>query len=80
MSKLFRRLMLEKLMAAHQAGRLQFLGSLAYLPDAKAFAAYLAPLRKKRWFVYAKRPFTAQRPCSPICRDTPTASPSRTAA
>ena len=44
MSKLFRRLMLEKLMAAHQAGRLQFLGSLAYLPDAKAFAAYLAPL------------------------------------
>ena len=57
LSKLFRRLMLEKLMAAHQAGRLQFLGSLAYLPDAKAFAAYLAPLRKKRWFVYAKRPF-----------------------
>ena len=57
MSKLFRRLMLEKLMAAHQAGRLQFLGSLAYLPDAKAFAAYLAPLRKKRWFVYVKRPF-----------------------
>ena len=36
LSKLFRRLMLEKLMAAHQAGRLQFLGSLAYLADAKA--------------------------------------------
>src|SRR5258708_19933696 len=49
--------MLEKLLAAHQAGRLQFLGSLAYLADAKAFAAFLAPLRKKRWFVYAKRPF-----------------------
>jgi len=57
LSKLFRRLMLEKLLAAHQADRLQFLGSLAYLADAKAFAAFLAPLRKKRWFVYAKRPF-----------------------
>ena len=57
LSKLFRRLMLEKLLAAHEAGRLQFFGSLAYLADAKAFAAFLAPLRKKRWFVYAKRPF-----------------------
>ena len=57
LSKLFRRLMLERLLAAHQAGRLQFFGSLAYLADAKAFAAFLAPLRKKRWFVYAKRPF-----------------------
>jgi Putative transposase len=50
-------LMLEKCLAAHQAGRLQFLGSHAHLIDAKAFAAFLAPLRKKRWFVYAKRPF-----------------------
>jgi hypothetical protein len=57
LSKLFRRLMLEKLLATHEAGRLQFLGSHAYLADAKAFAAFLAPLRKKRWFVYAKRPF-----------------------
>jgi hypothetical protein len=57
LAKLFRRLMLEKLLAAHQAGKLQFLGSHAYLADAKAFAAFLAPLRKKRWFVYAKRPF-----------------------
>ncbi|HSP08095.1 MAG TPA: IS91 family transposase [Candidatus Dormibacteraeota bacterium] len=57
LSKLFRRLMLAKLLAAHQAGRLQFFGSLAYLADAKAFRAFLAPLRKKPWFVYAKRPF-----------------------
>jgi hypothetical protein len=57
LSKLFRRLMLEKLLAAHQAGSLQFLGSHAHLADAKAFAALLAPLGKKRWFVYAKRPF-----------------------
>ena len=27
------------------------------LTDAKTFAAFLAPLSKKRWFVYAKRPF-----------------------
>ena len=57
LSKLFRRLMLEKLLAAHAAGRLQFFGSHAHLADAKAFAAFLAPLSKKRWFVYAKRPF-----------------------
>src|SRR5882672_11700840 len=57
LSKLFRRLMLEKLLAAHKAGSLQFLGSHAHLADAKTFAAFLAPLSKKRWFVYAKRPF-----------------------
>jgi hypothetical protein len=57
LAKLFRRLMLEKLLTAYQSGRLQFLGSLAYLAAAKAFTAFLAPLWKKRWFVYAKRPF-----------------------
>src|SRR6266436_5811880 len=57
LSKLFRRLMLEKLLAAHKAGSLQFLGSHPHLADAKTFAAFLAPLSKKRWFVYAKRPF-----------------------
>ena len=49
--------MLEKLLTAHEAGSLQFLGAHAHLVDAKAFAAFLAPLGKKRWFVYAKRPF-----------------------
>jgi hypothetical protein len=57
LSKLFRRLMLTKLAAAHAAGQLQFFGVHAHLADAKAFAAFLAPLRKKRWFVYSKRPF-----------------------
>ena len=61
LSKLFRRLMLEKLLAAHRAGRLQLLGSLAHLVDAKTFAAFLTPLRKQRWFVYAKRPFAGPR-------------------
>ena len=57
LSKLFRRLMLTKLAAAHAAGKLQFFGVHAHLAHAKAFAAFLASLRKTRWFVYAKRPF-----------------------
>jgi hypothetical protein len=57
LSKLFRRLMLEKLTAAHNAGKLTFFGALAHLADAKAFAAFLAPLKRTRWFVYSKRPF-----------------------
>ena len=57
LSRLFRRLFLEKLMAAHKAGRLKFFGNHAPLADARAFAAYLAPLRKIEWVVYAKRPF-----------------------
>jgi hypothetical protein len=57
LSKLFRRLMLDKLAAAHAAGKLRFLGQHARLADAAAFAAFLAPLRKTNWFVYAKPPF-----------------------
>jgi hypothetical protein len=57
LSRLFRRLFLEKLVAAHDAGRLQFFGDHAALADAQAFAAYLAPLRRTEWVVYAKRPF-----------------------
>ena len=57
LSRLFRRLVLEKLMAAHAAGRLSFFGGHAHLDDPQAFAAYLAPPRKVEWVVYAKRPF-----------------------
>ena len=57
LSKLFRRLMLNKLAAAHAAGKLRFFGQHARLADAAAFAACLAPLRTTKWFVYAKRPF-----------------------
>ena len=57
LSRLFRRLLLEKLAAAHAAGELQFFGNHARLADAKAFAAYLAPLRESEWVVYCKRPF-----------------------
>jgi Putative transposase len=57
LSKLFRRLMLEKLAAAHAAGKLLFFGAHAHLANEKAFAAFLAPLKRTRWFVYSKRPF-----------------------
>jgi putative transposase/transposase-like zinc-binding protein len=57
LSKLFRRLLLEKLATAHAARRLRFFGDRADLADGDVFAAFLAPLRKTRWFVYAKRPF-----------------------
>ena len=57
LSRLFRRLFLEKLIVAHKAGHLKFFGDHAALANAKAFAAYLAPLRRTEWVVYAKRPF-----------------------
>jgi hypothetical protein len=57
LSRLFRRLMLEKLAALHVNGKLTFFGASALLACPKAFAAFLMPLRKKKWFVYAKEPF-----------------------
>ena len=57
LSRLFRRLFLEGLLALHRAGKLLFFGELTGLSDPQAFAAYLAPLRKKEWVVYAKPPF-----------------------
>jgi len=57
LSRLFRRLFLEKLTAAHEARRLSFFGDLRHLAGSQAFDAYLLPLRKIEWVVYAKRPF-----------------------
>ena len=57
LSRLFRRLMLEKLKAAHAEGKLAFFGTHAHLAGFNAFAAFLAPLKKIRWFIYTKRPF-----------------------
>ena len=57
LSRLFRRRFLNKLLAAHKVGQLQFFGDHARLANARAFAAYLAPLRKVEWVVYSKRPF-----------------------
>ncbi len=57
LSRLFRRLFLQKLMAAHQKGRLRFFGDHAQLAESDAFAKFLGPLRRAEWVVYAKRPF-----------------------
>ncbi len=57
LGKLFRRLFLTRLIALHGAGRLAFYGSIAHLTDRRAFLRHLAPVRKKRWVVYAKAPF-----------------------
>jgi len=57
LSRLFRRLMLERLAAAHASGKLVFFGAHAHLTCPTAFAKFLAPLQKKKWFVYSKEPF-----------------------
>ena len=57
LSRLFRRLMLEKLAAAYDKGLLTLQGSLTKLASPAAFAAALKPLRWKKWFVYIKEPF-----------------------
>ena len=57
LSKLFRRLFLEKLGDAHRAGTLQFFGEHRELAETKSFSDWLKPLRQIEWFLYAKRPF-----------------------
>jgi len=57
LSRLFRRLFLEGLQALHRTGELAFFGDLTGLAEPQTFAAYLAPLRKIEWVVYAKPPF-----------------------
>jgi len=57
LSRLFRRRFLEELAALHAARRLRFFGEHADLIDAAAFAAWIKPLARCEWVVYAKRPF-----------------------
>jgi hypothetical protein len=57
LSRLFRRLVIEMLMAAHAAGKLVFFSTHACLAEAGSFAEFLAPLRRCEWVVYSKRPF-----------------------
>ena len=56
LSRLFRRLFLAKLRAAHHAGRLCFFTDLAHLAERDAFSRYLAPWHDAEWLVYAKPP------------------------
>jgi hypothetical protein len=57
LSRLFRRLFIEGLLALHRAGELAFFGDLANLANADTFTAWLTPSRKSEWVVYAKPPF-----------------------
>ncbi len=57
LSRLFRRLFLEYLTAAFEAGKLAFFGALAGLKEPGVFTDHLAPLHRADWVVYAKRPF-----------------------
>ncbi len=57
LSRLFRRLFLEYLQHAFDAGKLQFFTALENLRDRRQFDHYLAPVRKMEWVVYAKAPF-----------------------
>jgi len=61
LSRLFRRLFLERLKAAHLEGRLLFFGERAGLADGGVFAAAMARLRRIEWVVYAKPPFAGPR-------------------
>ncbi len=57
LSRLFRRLMCERLAKLHAAGELKFFGRNKDLVDRDAFTVFLGRERNREWVVYAKRPF-----------------------
>lgn len=57
LSALYRGLFLHHLKQAYEKGKLQFHGELQLLARPEAFSRLLKQTRKKKWVVYAKRPF-----------------------
>jgi hypothetical protein len=57
LSRLFRRLFLEELRTAYEAGKLSFFGDLAELALPAVFRRRLGEARRLEWVVYAKPPF-----------------------
>jgi hypothetical protein len=57
LGRVFRGKFIAGLKSAFCHGKLQFPGSLKLLAEQKAFHAFLRPLFRKDWIVYAKRPF-----------------------
>ena len=57
LSRLYRRLFLEKLGQAYQSGKLQFFGEQQALKEETCFMNWITSLRQIDWVVYAKRPF-----------------------
>jgi len=62
LSRLFRRRMLEELAKAHAAAELHFFNEHTGLSERPAFTAFLRPLRRLKWVVYAKEPFAGPEP------------------
>jgi hypothetical protein len=62
LSRLFRRRMLEELAKAHAAAELRFFNEHTVLSERPAFTAFLRPLRRLKWVVYAKEPFAGPEP------------------
>jgi len=57
LARLYRRLFLQALEKAFDAGNLAFFGTLEPLRDRRTFLRHLAPARKTDWVVYSKAPF-----------------------
>ncbi|MGH2398020.1 MAG: IS91 family transposase, partial [bacterium] len=61
LSRLFRRLFLDRLEQLHASTRLEFHGELVRLRDHEHWRAMLAAVRRSEWVVYAKPPFGGPR-------------------
>jgi len=57
LSHLFRRLFLQSLQRAFDAGKLEFFNTLESLRDRRTFVQFLDRMKDCDWVVYAKRPF-----------------------
>jgi hypothetical protein len=57
LASLFRRLLLERLLTAHQRDELMFFNQHTELADASTFENWIKPLKRLNWYVYAKPPF-----------------------
>jgi Putative transposase/Transposase zinc-binding domain len=57
LSRYFRRRFLELFLQAFEEGALKFFGILEPLRERQKFLAYVEPVQRKEWVVYAKAPF-----------------------
>jgi hypothetical protein len=80
LSRLFRRLFLERLVAARNGGRLQFFGDHAHSPSAAPSPPISRRYARPNGSSMPNARSAAPRRCSPISRATRTVSPSPTAA
>ena len=78
LAKLFRRLMVEKLVAAHAAGKLAFYSDLAHLAEDATFQRYLRPIRRRKGSSTPNSPSQVRERFWPIWPATLIASRSRT--